>query len=90
MNEEKLREQLRQMDANIQVTHLLLTDLLAELPQAEVVLRRLQESVERMVKTAPNHVDQEYLVELRARAAQTANIVRMAQPSSSGRQPTPG
>lgn len=78
MNEERLRENLRNMEANTLVTHLLLVDLLSTLPQAEEVLQRFQRTVERMTQAAPDGTDPEFLVEFRARAQQTVAQTRLA------------
>lgn len=76
MNEEKLHGALTALECETQITRILLGELIAQSPDPERLLRRFQEAIESMVKEAPKEVDQEMLVELRARAAQTALIAR--------------
>lgn len=72
MDEEKLQTALHQTEANVQVTLLLLQQLIAVLPQGEEVLRRFQKTIDDMTKQAPKTIDEEFVVELRARASHVA------------------
>lgn len=82
MNEEELRAELRVLGSNWQVTHTLLLELIAVLPQREQVLERFQQAIEALSRSAPAHIEPEYVVELRARAAQTVLHVRNGPPSA--------
>lgn len=78
MQDETERKNLRDMEANVQVAHLLMLEIIAEMPQAEQVLQRFLRTVDDLTRGAPAHIDPEYLVELRARSEQTVVNARMA------------
>jgi hypothetical protein len=82
MTDEKLHDELRVLSCNWQITHTLLQELIAVLPQREQVLQRFQQAIENLSQGAPKHIDPEYLVELRARAALTLGNMRSAPPSA--------
>lgn len=84
MNEEKLNKVLTALECESQITRILLAELIAQSPEPERLLRRFQESIESMVEEAPKDVDPEMLVELRARAAQTALIARRTLKAANG------
>ena len=86
MNEEELRNELRVLSCNWQVTHTLLQEVIALLPQREQVLQRFQGAIDALSKNAPKHVDPEYVVELRARAAQTVLQMRDGPPFANTHQ----
>lgn len=76
MKEEDLRATLMAMQCDLHINQILLSELIAQAPEPERLLRRFQEAVESMTQNAPADIDLEQLVELRARAAQTELIVR--------------
>jgi|UPI00082ED486 hypothetical protein len=86
MPDETLRKNLRDMEANVQISHLLLQEIIAEMPQAEKVLQRFLRTVDALTQNAPGHIDPEYLVELRARAQQTAVCVRLTMKDANAPQ----
>lgn len=76
MTEEELQAQLRALDVEQHITRILLAELIAQSPEPERLLQRLQSEVDQMCKTAPVNTDPEYLVELLARTRQTVLIAR--------------
>lgn len=84
MTDEQLRDEMRVLSCNWQITHTLLHELIAVLPQREQVLQRFEQAIEALTRGAPEHIDPEYLVELRARAVLTLGNLRIDPPSASG------
>ncbi|WP_314972852.1 hypothetical protein [Comamonas testosteroni] len=76
MKEELIHKALVALECESQITRILLAELIAQSPDPELLLSRFQQAIESMVREAPKDVDQEMLVELRARAAQTDLIAR--------------
>lgn len=76
MKEEQIHKALVALECESQITRILLAELIAQSPDPELLLSRFQQAIESMVREAPKDVDQEMLVELRARAAQTDLIAR--------------
>ena len=76
MKEELIHKALVALECKSQITRILLAELIAQSPDPELLLSRFQQAIESMVREAPKDVDQEMLVELRARAAQTDLIAR--------------
>lgn len=83
MTEEKLHEALTALECEAQITRILLGELIAQSPNPERLLRRFPKAIESMVKEAPKEVDQEMLVELRARAVQTVLVARRTMQAAS-------
>lgn len=76
MKEEQIHKALVALECESQITRILLAELIAQSPDPELLLSRFQQAIESMVRETPKDVDQEMLVELRARAAQTDLIAR--------------
>lgn len=87
MNEDQLDKALVALDADAQITRILLAELIAQSPDPELLLRRFRAAIESMTDEAPQDVDPEQVVELRARAAQTELIVRRTLLASNAARP---
>lgn len=80
MTEEKLQKALVALECDAQINRILLCELVAQSPNPEALLQRFQGAIDSMTVNAPQDVDPEQIVELRARAEQTALLVRRTQP----------
>ena len=89
MKEERLHETLLALDAEAQITRILLAELVAQSPEPELLLQRFRSAIDLMTAEAPQDIDPEQVVELRARAAQTELIVSTLIASSAARPRTP-
>ena len=87
MKEERLHETLLALDAEAQITRILLAELIAPSPEPELLLQRFRSAIDLMTAEAPQDIDPEQVVELRARAAQTELIVRRTLIASSAARP---
>lgn len=76
MSDEDIRRQLMALDCDMHITRILLCELIAQSPSPQALLQRFQAAIDAMTAQAPHDMDLEQLVELRARAAQTVQIVR--------------
>ncbi|MEQ6437194.1 hypothetical protein V8Z74_19505 [Comamonas sp. w2-DMI] len=83
MNEEKLEKALLALECESQITRILLGELIAQSPNPEELLQRFQRAIDEMSVARPHDVDLEQVVELRARADQTAQLVRQRLKASS-------
>ena len=83
MNEEKLQKALVALECDAQINRILLCELIAQSPNPEALLQRFQAQIDSMTVHAPQGVDLELLVELRARAEQTVLLARRAPPYAS-------
>lgn len=87
MKEERLHETLLALDAEAHITRILLAELIAQSPEPELLLQRFRSAIDLMTAEAPQDIDPEQVVELRARAAQTELIVRRTLIASSAARP---
>lgn len=89
MKDEDLRVALMVVQCDLHINQILLSELIAQAPDPELLLRRFQQAIEAMTQNAPADIDLEHLVELRARAAQTELIARHTLTASSASRQSP-
>ena len=76
MNDEELRAALMAVQCDLHINQILLGELIARSAQPQQLLRNFQQAIDAMTIHAPDGIDQEQVVELRARAAQVEVLVQ--------------
>ncbi len=78
----QVQKVLSEHDTEILLIHELIAAILSTHPNPEQVLTTFQAGVESLAKSAPDDIDPERIVELRARAAQHLIALRMKRAPS--------
>ncbi|KLN56377.1 hypothetical protein [Variovorax paradoxus] len=79
-DEKQVREELWTLGIENQVLHSMIGALFAVHPQKELMLTNFREQIDSLCRFAPDGIDPEHLVELRARAAQHELALRKIDP----------